>query len=109
MTIAISLKVNDGLVLASDSASTLMEQGKADVLQVFNNAAKIFALRKGLPIGLMTWGAGSIGRAAISTLAKDLRQRFTKPDEAHQDWHLDPEAYTMADVARQVRQFMYEE
>ena len=109
MTIAISVKVNDGLVLASDSASTLMERGSTQVIQVFNNAAKIFNLRKSLPIGMMTWGAGSIGRAAISTLAKDLRQRFTEPDQAHQDWHLDTRSYTMGEVAKQVRRFMYEE
>ena len=109
MTIAITLKVNDGVVLASDSAATLMESGTAQVIQVFNNAAKIFNLRKGLPIGLMVWGGGSIGRAAMSTLAKDLRRRFTVPDETHKDWHIDETAYSMAEVARRVRQFMYEE
>ncbi len=45
MTIAITLKVNDGLVLAADSASTIVatdELGNAGVINVYNNANKIF-------------------------------------------------------------------
>lgn len=111
MTIAISLKVNDGVVLAADSASTLLEkttQGPG-VVQVFNNANKVFNLRKGLPLGLITWGAGSIGKAAISTLAKDLRERLTRRDEAHPEFHVDAENYTVEEVAGNVRKFFFDE
>lgn len=111
MTIAISLKVNDGVVLAADSASTLLAQtpGGPGVVQVFNNANKVCNLRKGLPIGLITWGAGSIGRAAISTLVKDLRIWLTSPDPAHKEWHIDPQSYTIEQVAKLVRRFIYEQ
>jgi len=111
MTIAISLKVNDGLVLAADSASTLMiqtPQGSA-VAQVFNNANKVFNLRKGLPIGFISWGAGSIGQAAISTLVKDLRALFTSDDTAHMDWHIDPKSYTIEQVAQLSKKFIFDE
>ena len=53
MSIAISLKVHDGVVLAADSASTLMlggPNGSLGVVTVYSNANKIFNLRKGLPI-----------------------------------------------------------
>jgi hypothetical protein len=58
--------------LTSDSASTLIDQSNPamGVLNVYNNANKIFNLRKGLPIGGMTYGMGSIGVSSISTLAK---------------------------------------
>lgn len=108
MTIAISLKVNDGLVLASDSASTLFNDA-GQIVKVYNNANKIFNLRKGLPIGAITWGGGSIGRAAMSTLAKDLRRRFSGEDPDHQDWELAPKSYTIEQVAVRLREFMYEE
>lgn len=106
MTIAVSLKVNDGVVLAADSASTIMQQGAGGgaVINVYNNANKVFNLRKGLPIGMITWGLGGIGGASISTLAKDLRARLT--DE---NWALDPQSYTIHDVATRVREFMYDE
>lgn len=109
MTVALTMKVNDGVVLAADSASTLMTSTPNSVFNVYNNANKIFNLRKGLPIGLVTWGLGGIGGASISTLAKDLRWRFTGGDPAHQDWHLDASTYTIAEVADRVREFMYDE
>lgn len=108
MTIAISVKVNDGVVLAADSASTIITDNNA-VVNVYNNANKVFNLRKGLPIGATTWGLGSIGQASISTLMKDLRRRFSGEDPSHHDWHLDAENYTVEAVANRVREFMYEE
>jgi hypothetical protein len=107
MTIAVSLKVNDGLVLAADSASTIM--GVNGVENVYNNANKVFNLRKGLPIGLITWGLGGLGGLSISTLAKDLRLRLSGQDLNHEDWHLDEKTYTIAEVAERVKEFFYVE
>ncbi len=107
MTIAISLKVSDGIVLAADSATTVAEP--TAVLNVYNNANKVFNLRKGLPIGLITWGLGSISGASISTLAKDLRRRLAGDSPGHEEWKLDRDTYAIAQVAEQVKRFMYEE
>ncbi len=78
MTIAISLKVNDGVVLATDSAATIFapptESKPGGVINVYENAEKLFNLCKGKPIGTITWGSGSIGLASISTLMKDFRK-----------------------------------
>lgn len=112
MTVALTLKVNDGLVLAADSAGTIMSPapgGGNSVVNVYNNANKVFNLRKGLPIGLATWGLGSISETSIETLAKDLRRRFSGDDKAHPDWHLDDAAYTIGGVADRVKEFMYDE
>jgi hypothetical protein len=112
MTVALTLKVNDGLVLAADSASTLTSAqpgAPATVINVYNNANKAFNLRKGLPIGLVTWGLGSISETSIETLAKDLRQRFAGEDPSHMGWHLDEDTYTIAEVAARVREFMHDE
>lgn len=109
MTIAISLKVNDGVVLAADSAAAVMHKtdGGAPVASlVYNNANKVFNIRKGLPIGLICWGAGAIGKASLSTLIKDLRLRFTT---AGDEWHIDPNNYQLSRVADLVRRFVYEE
>jgi hypothetical protein len=108
VTIAVSLKVNDGLVLAADSAQTLVSED-GTVAAVYNNANKIVNLRKGLPIGIVFWGAGSIGQASLATVAKDLRHRFNGDDPDHRDWHLDPATYTLREVAEQTRKYIYEE
>jgi len=112
MTIAVTVKVHDGIVFASDSASTMIVRdgnGNSAVQNVYNNANKIFNLRKGLPIGAITYGTGSIGAASISTLAKDVRRRFTGDDQDHLDWKLIEAEYTVEQVATSVRAFLFEE
>lgn len=107
MTIAISLKVNDGVILAADSASTLIAGG--GVQNVYNTANKVFNLYKGMPIGAITWGAGGIENASISTLMKDLRKRFMGLDKNHTDWIIDKNNYKMEDIANWVKSFFYDE
>lgn len=113
MTIALVVKVNDGYVLASDSATTVgssTPQGEMTVVNIYNNANKIFNLRKGLPISAMTYNLGNIGPASISTLAKDLRARFSGKSLDHGDgWKLERKSYTMSDVVARFKEFFYDE
>lgn len=113
MTIALSIKVYDGLVLASDSAATMIAPigtgGGESVINVYNNANKIFNLHRGLAIGGMVWGAGSIGRASIATLAKDLRRRFEGRSRTHRSWEIDPEDFSIEEVAERTRVFLFDE
>src|ERR1051326_4243787 len=112
MTIALSLKVNDGVVLAADSATSLItrhQDGSTGVINIYNNANKIFNLRKGLPIGACTWGSGSIGVASISTLLKDLRRRFAGQDPAYHDWSLNKDSYTVEHVAQRLADYVFGE
>lgn len=112
MTIAISLKVHDGLVLAADSASTLFGKdasGRPGVVNVYSTANKVFNLYKGLPIGCIIWGAGSIGHASVSTLVKDLRRQLMGRDPKHQDWNVSTDNYSVEDVASQTRRFFFDE
>ena len=76
MTVVVTVKINDGIVLACDSAATFSNvEGIA--VKIYNNANKCFNLVKGLPIGGMVCGAGGIGAASMSTISKDLRSRFS--------------------------------
>ena len=109
VTIALVIKVSDGLVLASDSATTLGQahpDGTVDVANIYNNANKVFNLHKGLPVGAMTWGLGNIGPSSIATLAKDIRRRFHGEDKANVDWMVDEENYTIETLAGRARDFL---
>jgi hypothetical protein len=108
MTIVVTVKINDGIVLASDSATTFSND-KGETLKIYNNANKVFNLVKGLPIGGLTWGAGGIGSASTATIIKDLRRRLAGGDPAHIDWTLDPNTYTIEQVAIRLREFLFEE
>lgn len=102
MTIVVSVKVTDGVVLASDSATTFFDKDGVAV-KVYNNANKVFNLIKGCPVGAMTYGAGSVGTSSIATLSKDLRLQLANPDS---EYYLDRSAgYSLADVANKVRSF----
>jgi hypothetical protein len=100
MTVIVSVKINDGIVMASDSASTFTNT------QVYDHAEKIVNLVKGLPIGVMATGDGGIGSESLTTLLKDLGKRLADKQDSI---YLDPSSYTMADVAERVHQFLFTE
>jgi hypothetical protein len=112
VTIALSVKINDGVVLAADSATTVMgatpQGGPVAVVNIYNNANKAFNLLKGSRIGAVTWGAGGIGNASISSLVKDFRN-LLKGEEGHDDYKLDKAHYTIEEVAIKLRRFIYED
>ena len=111
VTIAISVKVHEGIVLATDSAASMtysLPNGTQAIANVYNNANKIHNLRKGLPIGVMVWGAGSIGATSMGTLARDLRVIFTDgdPRPEYDGWKIDTKSYTIQMVAERTRDFL---
>lgn len=113
MTIALSIKVHDGIVIAADSASTITitpaPGAHPAIMNVYNNANKISNLCKTRPVGSVVWGAGSIGTSSISTLLKDLRKRFMGFDSSHMDWKLDDGNCTIEYVSDRLRQFIFDE
>jgi len=114
VSIAVLIGVHDGIVLAADSASTLTTPTPAPpgmvpggVLNVYDNANKIFNLYKGKPIGCITYGSGSIGNSSISTLIKDLRA-ILMDEEKRKTLPIifDPGNYTMEGVSQIVASFL---
>lgn len=99
MSIIVSVKINEGIVMAADSATTF------EIGQIYEHTNKLVNLVKGLPIGIMTCGAGGIGNASIATLLKDLRQ-LSNADSGK--WVIDPAGYTMQSVAVIVHDFFEE-
>lgn len=101
MTIAVVTKVGDGIILGADSAATLGLNGGVE--NVFFNAEKVFNLRKGFPIGAVTYGLGGMDGRSISSLAKDLRAELTDPGPLQLKT-----GWSVKDVATRVREFFYE-
>lgn len=104
MTVCVAVKVHDCIVFATDSASTLSTTGAdgvTQVLNVYNNADKLFNLHRGLPIIAMTCGMGHIGGRSISNLAKDLRHQLSKGGHP-----LNENDYTIKDVVDRTHSFL---
>ncbi|WP_428343173.1 hypothetical protein [Mycobacterium sp.] len=103
MTVAVYVKVFDGIVLATDSATTLTRKGilgigKTD--QVYNNADKIFHLHRDVPMAAMTWGLGVVGPASISSLSKSFRLGLMGRDPLYSEGPIDITSYNIEDIAQ---------
>lgn len=107
MTIAISLVVGDGVVLGTDSATSIILPGEK-YYNIYPNAEKTINLVKGLPIGLMTYGLGSISNLSIASLGRMLRDLLSGADPEEVDWTLDPATYSLERVAELVKLFFYD-
>lgn len=105
MTICISVKVAEGLVLAADSAVMLSgkiktPQGEAEgIIQTFQFANKVTRL-KNYPIGIMNWGSASIGDRSIQSLIMEFEYGYPKKEEN--------ESYTVKAVADELLKFIKE-
>lgn len=110
MTVCVAVAVNDCLVFAADSASSLvstdLNTGASAIMNVYAHGDKVFNLHKKAPISAMTCGMGNIGSESIATIAKDLRRRLTGTDV---DWALDLTNYTVEEVAHKARRLLFEE
>ncbi len=81
MTICASVKVRDGLVLATDSMSQIQGQvaeGQVAVLKNYSNARKLFQVRD-MTVGAMSYGAGNIGNRSIQGLVNEFSSLANKP------------------------------
>lgn len=103
MTILVSVKINDGIVMAADSASSFASG------MVYHHSRKILNIVDGIPVGVMVAGSGGIGNESLDTLLKDLGVRLRGEDEEHPEWKVDPGDYTVEHIAQRVRQFLFEE
>lgn len=103
MTVLVSVKINDGVVMATDSASSFASG------MVYNSSRKIIHLREDIPVAAMTTGAGGIGNESVATLLKDLGKRFAGEVPGYQAWTIHPDAYDIRGIAVRLRQFLYEE
>ena len=90
MTICVAVKVQDCIVFAADSTSSLqavLPDGNPITINTYDHANKLFNLRKGLPIAAMTAGIGNFGPSSISTVTKDFRAQLSKEGS---EYYIDP-------------------
>lgn len=98
MTICISIKVPDGLVLAADSMSSYTVLNPAtqgwDVVQSYSYANKVIQFGAA-SIGAVVWGIGSVQGRSMQNLVEEFARL-----------HLPPENPKVADAAVALAQFM---
>jgi hypothetical protein len=87
MTICVSLRVSEGLVLAADSTASIqgtLQDDKGNqtsgILKTYDNAQKLSHL-KDYPIGTLTWGISQIGSRTVVSLIKEFEYSLPSLDE----------------------------
>ncbi|OPX22814.1 MAG: hypothetical protein B1H03_03430 [Planctomycetales bacterium 4484_113] len=80
MSICVSVRVAEGLVLAADSANVLLgllspQQKEPSIIQTFEYANKVCQIGN-LPIGVMTWGNAAIKDRTIQSLIMELEYEY---------------------------------
>jgi hypothetical protein len=89
VTLLLSIKVNDGLGLASDTVVVLTGRdtaGNKAPVHVYRHARKLLPVRGDLPIGLQVSGQAAIGDTSIAVLAKELDRRQSGKRPSYADW-----------------------
>lgn len=112
MTVAIVISIYDGVILASDSATTMSHwdpSGESSFINVYNRAEKVFRLSSTLPVGAVAYGLGNIGPISIGALFKEVRKRLDGRSRDHQGWALDPGHYAIKQIAERVIEAIFDE
>ena len=106
MTICVGIKVQDCIVFAADSTSSLQAEinGGMQVVNTYDHGNKLFNLKRGLPIAAMTAGIGNFGPSSISTISKDFRCLL---DDNTSEYHVKRDDYHVRDIADAARDYFF--
>ena len=105
MTICVSVRIPEGLILAADSMVTLEgtvdtpKGPKTGVLQTFEFASKLTRIED-YPIGVMSWGIGSISDRSIPSLIMEWEHGYASVKAV--------ESFKVKAVADSLEKFIYE-
>ena len=103
MTIAIGIKVKEGIVLLNDSALGIkmyIEKNDSEknivreieTVNIYSNANKLFQIATAFPIGLATYSSYNIGSDLLNTLFYEFDKLITSKNP---EWSIDIENYSI--------------
>lgn len=103
MTVVLSLKVDDGVILAADGALSVEDAETNQTHYIYSGAKKLFKLHKDIPLGLLTCGIGHIGDISIDRIINELRTKFCEKG----NFYINLNRFTVAEVAENTKSHIY--
>ena len=102
MSVAVSVEVSEGLVLAADS--TMSVQGTmqtprgevAGLIKTYGNASKLFRIRD-YPVGVLAWGVGLVGYSNTASLVRQYQVNLPRDVDARGSYSVRAIAESMID------------
>ena len=85
MSIGVIIKAPEGLVLASESRTTVTVTNNDDKTTFpvhFDNTTKLYSFKSKPKIGVVTWGQGVIGKRSIESLMPDFEAELQEKKES---------------------------
>lgn len=115
MTICVSVKVAEGLVMAADSMTMLQGimqdkrtgQSSTGVLQTFAHANKVSSFLD-YPVGIMSWGAASISDRSIQSLIMEVEYNFPTLEAKKSEVGHHGKLYSVLGIGNEVLKFIME-
>jgi hypothetical protein len=105
MTIAITVRVPEGIALAADTATSVGVKGVAEGIgQIYHGTRKLIRLHADLPLAMITFGQGTLPTKSVAQLAVGLRERLLPGAQ----WEVKPDAYGMDEIATRVADYYRE-
>lgn len=96
MTICVSVKVSEGLVLAADSTAVIQGilqhpsgQTASGILKTYDHARKLSHI-KDYPIGTLTWGTYLVGSRSVESLIKEYEHSLPSLEQEQEKIRRDP-------------------
>lgn len=83
MTVCVSVKVSEGLVLAADSTAAIQGSaggGPTGILKTYDHVRKLSHI-KDYPVGTLTWGTALIGARSVESLIKEYEYTLPSLEE----------------------------
>jgi hypothetical protein len=105
MSIVVTVRVGEGLVVATDSASALqvLAKGQLAVGKIYNTATKLVQV-KDYPIGLATWGSANFGTRSVISLVQEFEEAKLQPLDGKR--RLAEKEIKVSQVAEAIRKFL---
>jgi hypothetical protein len=105
MSIVATVKVYDGIVLGSESMTSLTQGigGQQRLVKAYENAQKLFQVGD-LPVGVLTYGAGNIGRRSIESFVREFSR--AEKDLSKNATVEQPHLVNVEQIARRFHVFM---
>lgn len=104
MTIAIAINVDEGIILAADTLTPpTIRIGLKTIGTEYNNARKIYKLRKDLSIGITSWACGRMNNSSIKSIIRGFRDKSYAGE-----FSIDNKTYTVKSIADLLGRYIYE-
>lgn len=105
MTVALKISVLDGVVMGSDSRTSILRED--GTTQVFDGVRKLFVLHRDYPAALMSWGVNRIDGQSLEQIMIQIRERLKSSGKDDPEWNVDLATISLSELAEKITHHLF--